>query len=235
MSLESSPKTHWERLLESCRKHDMDEGILAFGSYDTCGPESPVRNCTPGNALFAGVIMTFLGIPVANSVDDSVVLRDGVRKEMETGDMMRLFMKSTLKAFFAKLKGESREEKLKNMWTGKLFLMDLLGGKMGTDVYRDPALEILKKAWNTGSSLTDTHGWDAVRFPIVFHLQWDKELTKSGKPRMLFHTTFEPWRMAVGLSMALCGPNPPVQVCLLLAIAMGACCSPGGPGVGHLG
>ena len=94
-------------------------------------------------------------------------------------------------------------------------MVDWGGFRVGTDVYRDPALELLKRAWSNGSSLTDTHGWDAVRFPIVFHLQWDNNLTKSGKPRMLFHTSYDAWRMVTGIAMALCGPNPPVQVSFL--------------------
>ena len=115
----------------------MDESVCAFASYDTCGQESPIRNCTPGNALFAGVIMTFLGIPVGSSVDESIVLRDGIRKELMamevfdgcSGDLMKVSMKANLKTFFSKLKGESREEKLKNMWTGKMFLMDIMDGR----------------------------------------------------------------------------------------------------------
>lgn len=221
MEKEQVPQNYFQKLLESCQTTGMDESTCAFASYDTCGPESPIRNCTPGNALFAGVIMTFLGIPVGSSVDESVRLRDEIRRELmcpevypgNTGDLMRISIKMNLKLFFSRLKGSSREEKLKNMWIGKMFLMDILDGKVGTDVFRDPALELLKRQWtNCGCSLSETHGWDAVRFPIVFHLQWDNNLTKSGKPRMLFHTSYDPWRMATGIAMALCGPTPPVQV-----------------------
>ena len=125
---------------------------------------------------------------------------------------MQQSMKAILKEFFSVLRGNTREEKMQVMMHGKKFLVDVGRGCVGTDVFRDAALEILRKGWGSGVSLTDTEGWDMVQFPIVFHLQWDKELTRSGKPRMFFHTTFEPWRMAVWLALALCGHSPPIQV-----------------------
>lgn len=220
-------------VMDSCDRFHRDHGCVAFIAYDTCGSESPIRNCAPGVSLFTGVISTFLGIPVLDSREVSISLRGGVRDALMSpvtspppkegvivgdisgrGQMMRSFMKAELKSFFSRIPGDTREKKLDSMWRGKVFLMDVMpDGGVGTDVFRDPALEVLRRSLGSGT-LTETGGWDAVRFPIVFHLQWDKDTTKSGKPRMLFHTTFEPWRMAVGLAMALCGPRPPIQVCV---------------------
>jgi hypothetical protein len=190
-------------------------------AYDTCGNSSPIRNCVAGEALFVGVILTHLGIPVVDSVDASKELRDGLRSVLmvepgagyATDGLMFRSMKATLKEFFASLKGDTREKKLANMWTGKSFMLDVAPGGVGTHIYRDPALEILRKSWGSGGlPLTETEGWDAVRFPVIFHLQWTNELSPSGKVKMLFHTTFDPWRTAVALAMMLCGPNPPIQV-----------------------
>jgi len=130
-----TPRPH-ELLLESCAKFGKDEGIAAFASYDTCGGSSPVRNCTGGHALFVGVILTHLGIPVVDSVEASKELRDGLRRVLmvepgpgyATDGLMFRSMKATLKEFFAKLKGDTREKKLANMWRGKSFLMDLMPG-----------------------------------------------------------------------------------------------------------
>ena len=222
----------YDKVLQSCLDYDRDPGIIAFVSYDTCGPESPVRNCTPGEALFMGVISMFLDIPI--NTQSSKILRDSLRKDLMhdptnhpppslvvDGDvsaagphLMQRSMKQIIKVFFSRL-GEpdaSREDKLMVMRRSKWFLTDIMQNKVGTDVFRDPALDLLRRMWSSGTSLTDTGGWDNVRFPIVFHLQWDAELTKSGKPRMLFHTTFDPWRTAAGLAMALCSPMPPIQV-----------------------
>lgn len=207
----------YAKLLSSCIEHGCDPGIIAFASYDTCGPESPVRNCMPGNALYMGVMAVFLGIEVG-STDKSRKLRDCIRTDLMTGDLMKRSMKVILKEFFSRLKGNTREEKMQVMMHGKKFLTDVVAnGGVGTDVFRDAALDKLKKVWGgMTAQLTDTGGWDTVRFPIVFHLQWDKELTKAGKPRMMFHTAFDPWRMAVGLALALCGHSPPIQVIPLL-------------------
>ena len=209
--------TDYVRLIESCQRFGRDLGSAAFVVYDTCGPESPVRNCAGGNALFVGVLATFLGMDIGNT-DGSRKLRDKARADV---NLMQRCMKTTLKEFFSMLKGNTREEKMQVMLHGKKFLTDVMaGGKVGTDVFRDPALELLKKVWGSGTSLTDTGGWDVVQFPIVFHVQWVKDLTKTGKPRMLFHTTFDPWRMAVGLALVLCGHSPPVQVTLFFS----CCC-----------
>lgn len=236
------PENGYEKLLQSCLDHDRDPGTMAFVAYDTCGPESPVRNCTPGEALFMGVIAMFLDIPI--NTKSSKMLRDTLRKDLmhnltstststsestqsestqsesTTGvkddsiPLMQRSMKQIVKTFFSRLgpPDASREEKLTVMRRGKRFLTDVMDNKVGTDVFRDPALDLLRRMWSSGTSLSDTGGWDNVRFPIVFHLQWDAELTKSGKPRMLFHTTFDPWRTAAGLAMALCSPVPPIQV-----------------------
>lgn len=184
-----------------------------------------------------GVIAMFLDISI--STKSSKMLRDALRQDLmhdpcsKVPDpdpcvlldpidpaevckslLMYRSMKQIVKLFFARLgtPTTSREEKLMSMRHGKHFLTDIMDGKVGTDVFRDPALDILRRMWSSGTSLTETGGWDSVRFPIVFHLQWDPELTKSGKPRMMFHTTFDPWKTAAGLAMALCSPRPPIQV-----------------------
>ena len=124
-----------QRLLESCRLANMDEAVCAFVSYDTCGSESPIRNCAPGSALFNGVISTFLNIPVGSSIEDSMALREGIRNDLNTPPLllltspphlMKTFMKATLRLFWEKLNGTTREAKLQNMWRGKVFLMDLM-------------------------------------------------------------------------------------------------------------
>lgn len=142
---------------------------------------------------------------------------------MKRGLMCRS-MKAMVKEFFGRLPGPprdpsrpgaDRDAKIQRMRRGKGFLTDVMaqgGSSVGTDVFRDAALESLRKNWGSGGALTQAGGWDMVRFPIVFHLQWDTELTRTGKVRMLFHTVFDPWRAAVGLAMALCSPHPPIQV-----------------------
>lgn len=211
-----------QQLIASCHSFGKDEGTAAFVCYDTCGLASPVRNCTPGDALFSGVIAIFLGIP--DDTQTMQAMRDAMRQDVTSdladpgkqapGTLMHRSMKRMLEECLGRLRGgASGADKLRVMHRGKDFLVDVLDARVGTDVYRDPALDILRRVWGAGASLTSTGGWDTVRFPIVFHLQWDPEVSaKTGRPKMLFHTTFDPWRTAVGLAMALCGPRPPIQV-----------------------
>jgi hypothetical protein len=196
-------------VLDSCIEHNKDEALVAYIAYDTCGPESPIRNCDAGYALFTAVLKNMLNMnAVLDDINQSREFRDSIRSSLP--HIMHTSMKRHIKDFFSALKGDSRETKLHTLCRGKQFLRDVMPNALvGTDVFRDPALEALKKKISIGSS----PGWDSVRFPIVFHLQWDQDdKTKSGKPRMLFHVTFDPWRTAVGLAMSLCGPSPPIQI-----------------------
>ena len=70
----------YDLVMESCREHGRDPGSAAFIAYDTCGPRSPVRNCAAGDALFAGVLRTFLRLDVS-SVRVSQELRDALRAD----------------------------------------------------------------------------------------------------------------------------------------------------------
>lgn len=128
------------------------------------------------------------------------------------------------------------------MQRGKGFMTDTLGygisssngfdiPLVGSDFRRDPALSIIRGADGGGSGggagggtssssssgyWPSSEGWRGVCFPIIFHIQWDAPSdnggTTTGKPKLLFHATFHPWAMAVALGMALCSPNPPIQV-----------------------
>lgn len=220
--------SNYQKLMDSCLAFNKDPGIVAYISYDTCGKESPIRNCTPGEALYMGVMVSFLDIPI--TTESSQEMRNTLRQDLMydvsnnsmtmedekkiQSSLMYRSMKTILKDFFHRLSSPdaSREQKILVLKRGRQFLTDVMEGKVGTDPFRDKALDILKRVWGSGTSLTDTKGWDTVRFPIVFHLQWDTQLTPKGRPRMLFHTTFDPWKTAVGLAMSLCSPNPPIQV-----------------------
>jgi hypothetical protein len=46
-----------------------------------------------------------------------------------------------------------------------------------------------------------------VQFPTMFHVQWTAQ-----NPKMRFHASFQPWKMAVALARVLCSPSPPCQV-----------------------
>ena len=128
---------------------------------------------------------------------------------------------------------------MSKMQRGKAFMTDTLGYAtssiggfdiplVGSHALRDPALSMIKtpslppsaaagggreSSGSQASSAASTEGWNDVCFPIIFHIQWDAAMSPvTGKPRLLFHTTFHPWATAVALGMALCSPNPPIQV-----------------------
>lgn len=202
-------------LLASCKENGVDPGVVAFVSLDTCGSKSPVRNCMAGAHLFQEVIVDALKINVTESRDLAMQLRDGVRRDLclstspsqDSGDqktMMQREMQGMLQQA-----GSSAVSGSYLPMRGRYFLQDVVGAKcVGTDVYRDKALNALKLSYDKAGA------WQGVQFPIVFHLQWDAEPTPTGRPRMLFHVTFEPWKTAVGLALVLCNPrvSPPIQV-----------------------
>lgn len=189
-------------LLASCEESGTDPCVVAFVALDTCGSRSPIRGCTPGAHLFHEIIMDSLKIDVVNNPETAKGLRDAVRRDLwgfGGGQMMERSMQKTLS-----LLKDPRHVMLQR---DRYFLHAVCGQDcVGTDVYRDKALNALRVSY------TKTGGWQEVQFPIVFHLQWNPELTPTGKPKMLFHVTFEPWKMAVGLALVLCGPCPPIQV-----------------------
>lgn len=129
MPAKEESSSHYAKLLESCHSFGKDEGTAAFVCYDTCGAASPVRNCTPGDALFSGVLSIFLGIP--SDTQTMQVLRDAMRADVMSdlvdparslapgGDLMHRSMRLMLGECFAKLRGESCSDKLRVMYRGE--------------------------------------------------------------------------------------------------------------------
>lgn len=189
-------------LLASCEESGTDPAIVAFVALDTCGSKSPIRGCTPGAHLFNEVMADALKIEAVDSAGLAKELRDEVRRDLWNGGQM---MQRSMQKVLAHLKPNASAT-----WQrGRDFLHDVVGEScVGTDVYRDKALTALRMSYTKAGCVP----WQEVQFPIVFHLQWTPELTPTGKPKMLFHVTFEPWKTAMGLALALCGPCPPIQV-----------------------
>jgi hypothetical protein len=228
-----------ELVLASARTHGVDGGVVAFLAYDLCGASSPIRKCVPGNALYNGVLASHLGVDAAGDRGVAARLREGIRRGLlspvtgsafwaqvrgdgeedpELPDMENSFMVQNMKALRKELFGRirtpnnTREERICAMKRGADFMKDVLD-HVGTDYRRDPALETLRASWTAGcADVTKHDGWRSVCFPIVFHLQWDPQMDPTKRPRMLFHTSFDPWRTAMALGMALCSPKPPIQI-----------------------
>lgn len=213
-------ETAFQTILDSCLQEKMDVGTLAFMAYDTCGKNSPVRNCTAGKALYYSVIQSFLGIPIAENVKLAQNIRDRLRGKLlrnnaatqETGfvgsGLMEESIRSCLETFTSKQQDQKGGSVVKR---GKEFMKDVMPGRVGTNFRRDPALEELKSLFYN-RDLASSMGWSQVQFPIVFHIQWDVHNDPKSKPKMLFHVTFDPWATACGLALSILGTPPPVQI-----------------------
>lgn len=139
-----------------------------------------------------------LGLPVLQNGDYAVAFRDTIRQKLPV--MMRDNMDYWIKHVQRHGKGKREQE----------FMLDVLPNGVGTNIRRDPALELVRNKWDAAS----IGEWGRVRFPIVFHVQWDdKKNNFTKKERMFFHVTFHPWATCVFLAQALaCSPKPPIQV-----------------------
>lgn len=207
-----------ETLLQSCLERRLDWGTVAFMAYDTCNTAtSPVRNCEAGAALYHGVLGPVLNIPLLEDTDMAIQFRNALRQRLPS--MMRDNMKFWLQHHATHSKNRREQE----------FMTDVLPNAIGTHVRRDPALEIVRAKWDSAGIgeffvlvlcnfcvlimfLCWAGEWGRVRFPIVFHLQWDPKKPNDKKEKMLFHVTFHPWATCVFLAQSICSNTPPVQI-----------------------
>jgi len=191
---------HIKGLLEAFVSKRLDWGSLAFIAYDTCNTStSPVRNCDGGAALFHGVLGSVMKIPVLEDVAFSKTFRDVLREKLP------LMMDEHVRYWHTHIQSNYRGKR------GEDFMLDVLPNAIGTHYKRDPALSVLRVRWDS----VGIGEWGRVRFPIVFHVQWDSKKNphdSKSKEKMFFHVTFHPWATCTFLAHALASSNPPVQV-----------------------
>jgi hypothetical protein len=150
-----------------------------------------------GAALFHGVLGPVLNLPVLEDTDFAWRFRDALRERLPS--MQRDNMHFWIKHFAEDTRGK-REQ---------FFMEDVLPNAIGTHVRRDPALELVRAKWDAAG----IGAWGRVRFPIVFHVQWDnKQNHFTKKEKMLFHVTFHPWATCVFLAQAIVSSRPPIQI-----------------------
>lgn len=186
-------------LMKTCSERRVDWGTIAFIAFDTCNTStSPVRNCEGGAALFHGVLGTCLqDLKVLENTEHAVAFRNSVRQKMPS--MMKDNIQYWIDHFQKHSKGKREQE----------FMTDILPNAIGTNVRRDPALEIVRAKWDAAN----IGEWGRVRFPIIFHLQWDdKKNPITKKEKMFFHVTFHPWATCAFLAQALASSKPPIQI-----------------------
>ncbi len=152
---------------------------------------------TTGAALFHGVLGPVLHFPVLEDVEYAMQFRNALRQRLPS--FMTENMHFWIQHYHENTKGK-REQ---------YFMMDVLPNGIGTHARRDPALDLVRGKWDC-SGIGE---WGRVRFPMVFHLQWDhKKNPYTQKEKMLFHVTFHPWATCVFLAQALSSAQPPIQI-----------------------
>lgn len=129
-------------------------------------------------------------------MDFAVSFRDALRAHLPK--MMRDNIQFWIQHHTNHSKGKREQE----------FMADVLPNAIGTNIRRDPALQIVRNKWDAAN----IGEWGRVRFPIVFHVQWDPPHAHAKKEKMFFHVTFHPWATCVFLSQALASKNPPIQI-----------------------
>jgi hypothetical protein len=130
-------------------------------------------------------------------VEFSKRFRDALRGRLPS--MMQQNMQFWMSHHTASFKGKREQE----------FMLDTLPNTIGTNMRRDPALEVARTKWDSAG----IGEWGRVRFPIVFHVQWDaKKNPHDKKEKMFFHVTFHPWATCVFLAKAMGSSKPPVQI-----------------------
>lgn len=157
-----------------------------------------------------------LNIPLLEDMQCAMGFRDALRQRL--GKIMKEHMEFWMQHVAKHWKGKREQD----------FMLDVLPNAIGTAIRRDPALDIVRNKWdaaNIGQSSTKTiyflpccsfsvfaGEWGRVRFPIVFHIQWDPKKPNDKKEKMLFHVTFHPWATCVFLAHSICSCTPPIQI-----------------------
>lgn len=189
-----------DRVFINCRASGVDEGILAFAALDREGASQ--RGTSAGGEIWrslGGQVLLRHVLPlhdVTNTPENISRLCKALR--MPAGGLcMRTCMQRTLDSLPSARPPKRAEE----------FMQEIVGTHAVASGFRmhetmsKLRTQICASAQQKQRSLRD------VQFPTMFHVQWTAQ-----NPKMRFHASFQPWKMAVALARVLCSPFPPCQV-----------------------